>query len=57
MRIALLFLLGCLLLSSCTEKKQPQEIKDTQTAVGKVYDTTTNTLREVVEGVNNAVYK
>ena len=55
--LVILSLIGCLALSGCSEEKTPPVVKDTGNAVEKAYDKTTGALREVAEGVNDAVYK
>ena len=52
-----LWVLACVLLCGCSKEDTPPEVKDAGTAVEKAYDTTTGALRNVVEDVNDAVYK
>ena len=54
---SVLLLCLCICLGSGCKQKKEEVAQDSQNAVQKAYDKTTGVLRNVVEGINNAVYK
>ncbi len=53
-------LLLCLFLygvAGCSQKEREDAAENTKNAVQKAYDKTTGVLKDVAEGINDAVYK
>lgn len=53
-------LLSCLCvggLAGCSQKDKEEAVENTRNAVQKAYDKTTQVLKDVAEGINDAVYK
>lgn len=44
-------------LAGCSQKDKEEAVENTQNAVQKAYDKTTQVLKSVAEGINDAVYK
>ncbi len=54
---ALLLCLCVYGLAGCSQKDKKETVENTQNAVQKAYDKTTQVLKNVAEGINDAVYK
>lgn len=54
---ALLLCLCVCGLAGCSQKDKEKAVENTKNAVQKAYDKTTQVLKDVAEGINDAVYK
>jgi len=54
------FCAGLLFCQGCSKEEKPrikEDIKDAENSIEKAYDRTTDAMRDVVDGINDAVYK